>query len=243
MRPLPATPEGAAIGLERPARSLVPSSWFCTTSTACSARSLRACCIPLPTSPRRLASSGWGSSRFPGASPTSPSDRRGPFPATRITPFEGVPPSAAVSTSPWSLPPCRSPRRAVAPPLGGSTGLEPKFEHAFASLVDLAVSSQIDPLGTRGESASWPCSADGSVTSTTVAGRSTSSPSLGFVPCRGLSPAAHPSLRAQVRATSRRGVLAAGLRRLPCLLRFEPRTSIRWRVVAAPKRRDDLWGF
>jgi len=30
-------------------RSHVPSSWFRTTSTACSARGSRACCIPLPT--------------------------------------------------------------------------------------------------------------------------------------------------------------------------------------------------
>jgi len=47
--PEPKSLLNSAFGFEPPARSLVPSLWFFTTSTACSARSLRACCIPLPT--------------------------------------------------------------------------------------------------------------------------------------------------------------------------------------------------
>lgn len=40
----------ASFGFEQPARSPVPSSRFCASSTVCSARSSRACCIPLPIS-------------------------------------------------------------------------------------------------------------------------------------------------------------------------------------------------
>jgi len=38
----------ARFGCKEPSLQLVPSSWFCTTSTVSSARRSRACCIPLP---------------------------------------------------------------------------------------------------------------------------------------------------------------------------------------------------
>ena len=65
----------------------VPSSWFCTTSTACSAAKLRACCIPLPT---------MGFVSFPGFrfQTAEAVGERGPFPATHV-PLEELPSSAA----------------------------------------------------------------------------------------------------------------------------------------------------
>jgi hypothetical protein len=47
--PLPSSPCGADFGETLPRASLVPSSWFRTTSTVSSSCALRACCIPLPT--------------------------------------------------------------------------------------------------------------------------------------------------------------------------------------------------
>ena len=47
-RPLQTPPCGSALGVSVPTDSLVPSSWFLTTSTGFSATAPRACCIPQP---------------------------------------------------------------------------------------------------------------------------------------------------------------------------------------------------
>jgi hypothetical protein len=54
LRPLPAG-VATAIGKPGPTGSLVPSSWFRTTSTAFSAEEFRACCIPVPEGVRRVS--------------------------------------------------------------------------------------------------------------------------------------------------------------------------------------------
>jgi hypothetical protein len=76
-----------------PSPDIVPSTWFLTTSTVCSALELRVCCTPLSTL-RFIA--------FPVASFHSARRPRGDtdaFPATQLIPFEGFPSSAAVSSS------------------------------------------------------------------------------------------------------------------------------------------------
>jgi len=69
--------------------TLVPPSWFLTTSTAFSARRLRVCCTPLPA---------LGFAAFREGTPGGPEGRRlsSSFPATGFVPFEGFPSSAAV---------------------------------------------------------------------------------------------------------------------------------------------------
>jgi hypothetical protein len=67
----------------------VPPSWFHTTTTVSSARELRVCCTPQPAK---------GSPRFMHAATAPPEGGRatGTIPATRFTPFEEFPSSAAV---------------------------------------------------------------------------------------------------------------------------------------------------
>jgi hypothetical protein len=79
----------------------VPPPWFRTTMTAYSTRESRVCCTPQPAK---------GSPRFlrPGTEPArEPSWIPLAVPATRFTPFEDFPSSAAVLTSLWPLPSCR----------------------------------------------------------------------------------------------------------------------------------------
>jgi hypothetical protein len=73
-------------GLPEPSGKHVPPSWFCTTSTVCHAREVRACCIPLPT--LRFAAFR----AFP-APPSAEADgsATSAVPATRFTPLEESP--------------------------------------------------------------------------------------------------------------------------------------------------------
>jgi len=79
----------------------VPSSWFCTTSTACSVQQLRVCCTPLPVkgSPRFVRVGREVARRRPAVP--------GTVPAARFAPFEEFPSSAAGSASLRPLPSCR----------------------------------------------------------------------------------------------------------------------------------------
>jgi len=100
----------------------VPSSWFCTTSTVCSARSptdshpsgrlrvplrvdlpsleSRACCIPLPIL-------GFAAFRAPFAAMALTTGRRDP-PRSAIHTLRRSPPARRRTASPQPLPPCRS---------------------------------------------------------------------------------------------------------------------------------------
>jgi len=105
--PEPKSLLNSAFGFEPPARSLVPSLWFFTTSTACSARSLRACCIPLPT---------LGFAAFPGlASRRCRLDAWDHFPRRESHPSKNSPPlqpfhvAVVVASLPLSAPFRRSP--------------------------------------------------------------------------------------------------------------------------------------
>jgi hypothetical protein len=71
-------------------RSLVPPSWFLTTSAACSAQALRVCCTPLPALGFD-AFHAWSRHRHPKVVLASPA-----LPASRVVPFEEFPSSAAV---------------------------------------------------------------------------------------------------------------------------------------------------
>jgi len=102
LRPLPviAPPKRRAhlrIGVSTP-RHPVPSSWSLTTSTDCSAAGPRVCCTPL-TALGFVAFDRPGSEHQPergrAASPPG-TGTHARFPATRSTPFEGFPSSAAV---------------------------------------------------------------------------------------------------------------------------------------------------
>jgi hypothetical protein len=73
-------------GLPEPSGKHVPPSWFCTTSTVCHAREVRACCIPLPT--LRFAAFR----AFPAPPPAEAGDSAtSAVPATRFTPLEESP--------------------------------------------------------------------------------------------------------------------------------------------------------
>jgi hypothetical protein len=128
-------------GLEQPARSLVPSSWFCTTSTACSARSLQACCILLPT----LGFVAFRRSCLL----TLPPGRREPLPATRITPLEGSPSSAAARCLHRRCSPCRCPRRPPNLLFRGVVGLMDACASTVASLSPKQQAARSPSLGHR----------------------------------------------------------------------------------------------
>jgi len=102
-RPRASTPgrdvTAASFGFEQPARSLVPSSRFRTSSTVCSARSARACCIPLPISTssigfRRFLRSGVRRVSRPAIPTVGRLDPPGRSPQRKF-PLEGFPSSVA----------------------------------------------------------------------------------------------------------------------------------------------------
>ena len=96
LRDVPAALRLPRVHLESP----VPSTWFFTTSTASSAWSLRACCIPLPI--MRFAA-------FRARADRSPPVRAGrcgrEIPAAHIVPLEGCSPSTAVPRHRGRCPP------------------------------------------------------------------------------------------------------------------------------------------
>jgi len=81
----------ASVGPTVPPASRVPPSWFCTTSTVCSAQRVAGLLRP-------AASRGFAAFRVfpPPASPEGDKRGSGTVPATRFTPFEEFPSSAAV---------------------------------------------------------------------------------------------------------------------------------------------------
>jgi hypothetical protein len=83
--PLPAHPCGSAFGMRLPRPTLVPSSWFSTTSTVCSFDAARVYCNALPTL-------GFTSFSNP---PPQVTLRRWTLPEVPSLPFEAFPPSEA----------------------------------------------------------------------------------------------------------------------------------------------------
>jgi hypothetical protein len=90
VRPLPVTPKSFLWVAGTTRRHRVPSSWFLTTSTACSAQRLRVCCTPLPT--LRFAAFQAASNAVCPKAPWLCAA----FLATRFIPFKGFPSSVAV---------------------------------------------------------------------------------------------------------------------------------------------------
>jgi len=107
-------PETLLVGPVFPVTDRVPSSWFLTTSTACSAQGLRVCCTPLPA---------LGFIAFHAADPhcfRRSRGRRGAIPAMRARTLRRVPLADSRTASLRPLPSCRC--RALALPGPGGLG-------------------------------------------------------------------------------------------------------------------------
>jgi len=160
--PRPAsTPSDVAIafGKSVPPDSLVPSSWFRTTSTAFSAEEFRACCIPVPEGVRRVSL------------PQSPLAARHLRRDTGSRPVDHSGPRCALHTPRRSSP--AGSRIASLRPL-------PPRRCAFAPSIQASSNGM-----NRRPSTSGRCSAVGNRTPTPVASCLSASSFLGFVPLQG----------------------------------------------------------